>query len=94
VRRRSPRRPVQPLAVVLEDVQRVRGVVVLVPRVEHDRFLGIQCDVRPNEEQDTAVMMITKATTPPATSVSLCHSRDRRRLAIQPSPTGTMSKLT
>jgi hypothetical protein len=54
----------------------------------------LQCDERPNEEQDTAAMMITKATTPPATSVSLCHSRDRRGLAIQPSPTGTMSKLT
>ena len=43
--------PVQLLAVVLKDVQRVRREVVLVPRVEHDRFLGIQPDVGPNEEQ-------------------------------------------
>jgi hypothetical protein len=43
--------PVQFLPVVLKDVQRVRGEVVLVPRVEHDCFLGIQPDVGPNEEQ-------------------------------------------
>ena len=42
---------VQLLAVVLKDVQRVRREVVLVPRVEQDRFHGIQLDVGPNEEQ-------------------------------------------
>ncbi|MGH9630199.1 MAG: hypothetical protein ACRD7E_17925 [Bryobacteraceae bacterium] len=51
MRRRSPRRGFQLLTVVLKDVQRVRGEVVLVPRVEHDRFLGIQPDVGPNEKQ-------------------------------------------
>ena len=42
---------VQLLTVVLQNVQRVRCESMLVARVEHDRFLGVQRDVGSNEVQ-------------------------------------------
>jgi hypothetical protein len=38
-------------AVVLQEVQLVRREAVLVPRVEHNHFFGVQFDVWPNEVQ-------------------------------------------
>jgi hypothetical protein len=39
------------LAVVLKEVQFMRREAVLVARIEHDHFLGIERDMLPNEEQ-------------------------------------------
>src|SRR5579885_3063332 len=42
---------VQVFAVVLQKVQFVRREAVLIARVEHDHFLGVQLDVGPNEKK-------------------------------------------
>jgi hypothetical protein len=49
-------------AVVLQEVQLVRRKAVLISRVEHDHFRGVQFDVGPNEEKvvGLAVRLVEK----------------------------------